>query len=151
MDSSIADLRRNYTLRGLSETDVDANPFKQFQVWFGDAVGFDDAVALAERARELATMRMLGFFRMEVSYILLGELAMLTIAAVPPGCLGGYLLAWKLTEGTSNGMFRLPLFVSKASFGYGILVITLTVLVSGLAVAWRVFRFDLIGILKIRE
>ncbi len=39
MDSSIADLRRDYTLRGLSETDVDSDPFKQFQVWFSDAFG----------------------------------------------------------------------------------------------------------------
>ncbi len=52
MDSSIADLRRNYTLRGLSETDVDANPFKQFQVWFGDALA---AHLLEPNAMILAT------------------------------------------------------------------------------------------------
>ncbi|HYZ64307.1 MAG TPA: FtsX-like permease family protein [Acetobacteraceae bacterium] len=108
-------------------------------------------ISLAERARELATMRMLGFSRLEVAYILLGELALLTALAVPPGCWAGYWLAWNLTEGASNEMFRLPLFVTKASYGYAVLVITSTVLISGCAVAWRTFRFDLIGILKIRE
>ena len=38
MDGSLADLRRDYALRGLSETDVDADPFKQFQTWFSDAL-----------------------------------------------------------------------------------------------------------------
>lgn len=108
-------------------------------------------ISLAERARELATMRMLGFTRAEVSYILLGELALLTAVAVPLGCLGGYALAWKLTEGTAHEMFRLPLFVERASYGYAVLAIASTVLLSGIAVAWRVFRFDLIGILKTRE
>ena len=108
-------------------------------------------ISLAERVGELATMRMLGFTRPEVSYILLGELALLTAVAVPLGCLGGYALAWKLTEGTSNEMFRLPLFVTRASYGYAILVIAGTVLLSGAAVVLRVFRFDLIGILKTRE
>jgi putative ABC transport system permease protein len=108
-------------------------------------------ISLAERVGELATMRMLGFTRPEVSYILLGELALLTTVAVPLGCVGGYMLAWKLTEGTSNVMFRLPLFVTRASYGYAILVIAGTVLLSGAAVVLRVFRFDLIGILKTRE
>lgn len=108
-------------------------------------------ISFAERVGELATMRMLGFTRYEVSYILLGELALLTAVAVPLGCLTGYMLAWKLTEGTSNEMFRLPLFVTRASYGYAVLVITGTVLLSGAAVVMRVFRFDLIGILKTRE
>jgi pyridoxamine 5'-phosphate oxidase len=56
MDGSIADLRRNYTLRGLSETDVDADPFKQFQVWFSDALAAHliepNAMILATATRE---------------------------------------------------------------------------------------------------
>ena len=68
-----------------------------------------------------------------------------------PRSRGGYWLAWKLTEGASNEMFRLPLYVERASYGYAVLAISATVLVSGIAVAWRLFRFDLIGILKLRE
>src|SRR5947209_5655680 len=38
MDMSFAERRREYTQGGLSESEVDADPFKQFQVWFQDAV-----------------------------------------------------------------------------------------------------------------
>jgi putative ABC transport system permease protein len=108
-------------------------------------------ISLAERSRELATMRMLGFTRIEVSYILLGELALLTAAALPLGCALGYALAWKLTEGASNEMFRLPLWVQRDSYGYTIVVVITTVAISSAVVTWRIFRLDLLGILKTRE
>ena len=38
MNSSIADLRKDYTLETLNESDVDPNPFQQFQRWFDQAV-----------------------------------------------------------------------------------------------------------------
>lgn len=38
MDTSVADLRKDYTLQGLSEADVDPNPFNQFQTWFDQAL-----------------------------------------------------------------------------------------------------------------
>jgi len=56
MDRSIADLRRDYTLRGLSETDVDSDPFKQFRVWFSDALAANliepNAMTLATATRD---------------------------------------------------------------------------------------------------
>jgi pyridoxamine 5'-phosphate oxidase len=52
VDSSIADLRQNYTLAGLKETDVDSNPLKQFGVWFQQAL---DADLLEPNAMTLAT------------------------------------------------------------------------------------------------
>lgn len=108
-------------------------------------------ISLAERSRELATMRMIGFSRLEVSYILAGELALLTAAAILMGCAIGYGLAWNLTEGTSNELFRLPLWVEKASFGYAILTVMLTVALSSAVVVWHIFGFDLVSILKTRE
>lgn len=108
-------------------------------------------ISLAERSRELATMRMLGFSRLQVSYILFGELALLTAAAVPFGSAIGYLLGWKLTAGAANEMFRLPLWVEWDSFGYAIVTISITVVLSSLVVVWRVFGLDLISILKTRD
>jgi putative ABC transport system permease protein len=108
-------------------------------------------ISLAERSRELATMRMLGFTRIEVSYILLGELALLTAMAIPLGCGLGYALAWKLTEGTTNEMFRLPLWVLRDSYGYTVAIAVVTVAISSVVVTWRIFRLDLLGILKTRE
>lgn len=52
MDSSIADLRQNYTLAGLSEADLDADPLKQFRVWFQQAL---DADLIEPNAMTLAT------------------------------------------------------------------------------------------------
>jgi putative ABC transport system permease protein len=108
-------------------------------------------ISLAERSRELATMRMLGFSRLQVSYILFGELALLTSAAVPLGCAIGYAIGWKLTAGATNEMFRLPLWIEWNSFGYTILAVIGTVALSSLVVVWRVFGLDLIGILKTRD
>ncbi|WP_407166078.1 ABC transporter permease [Bradyrhizobium sp. ORS 111] len=108
-------------------------------------------ISLAERSRELATMRMLGFSRLQVSYILFGELALLTFAAVPLGAAIGYWLGWKLTAGASNEMFRLPLWVEWNSFGYTIVTVLATVILSSLVVVRRVFGLDLISILKTRD
>lgn len=52
MDSSIADLRTNYTLAGLAEANVDADPIKQFEIWFQQAL---DADLLEPNAMTLAT------------------------------------------------------------------------------------------------
>lgn len=108
-------------------------------------------ISLSERSRELATMRMLGFTRTEASYILIGELALLAALAIPIGCAMGYGLAWQLTEGTDNEMFRLPLHMQKASFGYSILSVIITVMLSSGVVAKRIFNLDLLDILKTRE
>jgi putative ABC transport system permease protein len=94
---------------------------------------------------------MLGFSRLQVSYILFGELALLTSVAVPLGCAIGYAIGWKLTAGATNEMFRLPLWMEWNSFGYTILAVIGTVALSSLVVVWRVFGLDLIGILKTRD
>jgi putative ABC transport system permease protein len=109
------------------------------------------SVSLSERNQELATMRMLGFTRWEVSYVLLGELALLTAAAVPLGLAAGYALAWKMTEGISNEIFRLPLHMERFSFGYAIVSVLAAVVLSAAVVVVKIFRLDLISLLKTRE
>ena len=96
-------------------------------------------------------MRMLGFSRLQVSYILFGELALLTSVAVPLGCALGYALGWKLTAGAANEMFRLPLWMEWNSFAYTILAVIGTVTLSSLVVMWRIFGLDLISLLKTRD
>lgn len=109
------------------------------------------SVSLSERSQELATMQMLGFTRWEVAYILLGELAVLTAVAVPLGLGAGYALAWKMTEGISNEIFRLPLHMQRFSFGYTIASVLTAVALSSMVVAVKMVRLDLIGLLKTRE
>jgi pyridoxamine 5'-phosphate oxidase len=38
MDKTIADLRKDYTLEGLSVSDINPNPFIQFKQWFDQAI-----------------------------------------------------------------------------------------------------------------
>jgi putative ABC transport system permease protein len=108
-------------------------------------------ISLAERARELASMRLLGYSRLDVAYILLGELGCLTLAAIPIGCGLGYGFAYMLTEGTANEMFRLPLHLDRASFGYAALVALATVALSAAVVTRKIFRLDIVSILKTKE
>jgi putative ABC transport system permease protein len=110
-------------------------------------------IALAERARELASLRVLGFRRREVAAILLGELALLTALALPLGLWIGRTLAAVLTQspGFDSEQFRLPLVVTSATYAGAIL----TVGVAAVASSWnawrRLDRMDIVEVLKTRD
>ncbi|SDK12898.1 ABC transporter permease [Microbulbifer yueqingensis] len=108
-------------------------------------------ISLSERARELASLRVLGLTRGEISYILLGELALLTLLALPLGALLGYLLAATLVLSFDTELFRIPLVIAPSTYGYAALVVLLAALGSGLLVRRRIDRLDLIAVLKTRE
>ena len=108
-------------------------------------------ISLSERGRELASLRVLGLTRGEVSYILLGELALLTLLALPLGALLGYLLAWTLVQSFNTELFRIPLIISPSTYGYAALVVLLSAAASGVLVHRRIQRLDLIAVLKTRE
>lgn len=108
-------------------------------------------ISLSERGRELASLRVLGFTRGEVTYILLGELGLLVIAALPAGCLMGYGLAALLSQAMETKLFRVPFIVEHATFGTAMTIALLSAAASALAVAWRISRLDLIAVLKTRE
>ncbi len=108
-------------------------------------------ITLSERGRELASLRVLGFTRYEVSYILLGELALLTLLAVPLGCLLGYGLSWLMTDLFETDLYRIPMIIERSTYGFSIVVITLAALGSGVLVRRRIDRLDLIAVLKTRE
>ncbi|MDA0367281.1 MAG: ABC transporter permease [Proteobacteria bacterium] len=96
-------------------------------------------------------MRVLGFSRAEVSRVLLGESAVLTLVALPVGCAIGYLLSWALTLAISNELFRMPLVVDRSTYGVSILFVVAASAISGLIVRRRIDRLDLIAVLKTRE
>jgi putative ABC transport system permease protein len=108
-------------------------------------------ISLAERSRELATLRVIGFTRREISTILLGELAILTLAAIPLGLGIGYGFAWFLVISIQTDLYRIPLVVSPFTFGYASTVVLLASLVSGLMVRGSIDRLDLISVLKSRD
>lgn len=108
-------------------------------------------ISLSEHAVTLASLRVLGFTRAEVSTILLGEQALLTLAGIPLGLLLGYgLCAW-LEQLLATELYRLPLAISTQTYLYASGVVAAAAVVSGLAVAWRVRHLDLVAVLKTRE
>lgn len=127
-----------------------------FNVFFAGLIAFgvvynSARIALAERARDLATLRVLGLTRWEVGYILLGEMALLTLAAVPLGCLLGYALAWIITLGLDTELYRIPLVIERSTYGWAVVVVATAALLSGLVVRRRLDRLDLVAVLKTRD
>jgi putative ABC transport system permease protein len=108
-------------------------------------------INLAERARDLVSLRVLGYRRGEVSYILLGELALLVIAGLPIGTLFGYLLSKYLSETIGGDLFIIPFGLSAATVAFAILVVLLTAAISALFVRSRLDRLNLVNVLKTRE
>ena len=117
---------------------------------FGVVYNFS-RIALSERGREFASLRVLGFTRYEVSYILLGELTILVVVAIPIGFLLGYNLAAFMSRAMETKLFRVPFLVEPATFGISASVVLAAATISALLVAWRISRLDLIAVLKTRE
>lgn len=105
-------------------------------------------IALAERAHELATLRILGFTRAEVSWILLGELAILTALAIGPGLLIGRTLARVLTSSLGGETVRIPFVIMPSTYAFAVTVVAIAALVSGLVVRRNVDTLDLVEVLK---
>ncbi|TWU65773.1 ABC transporter permease [Crateriforma conspicua] len=108
-------------------------------------------IAVDERARELATLRVIGFTRGEVSTILLGELALITLAAIPLGWAIGYGFCYAMVKGFESESFRIPLTITAASYARSALLVTLASAISGLIVRRRLDHLDLVDVLKSRE
>lgn len=108
-------------------------------------------IALSERSRELASLRVLGLRQNEVSTILLGELALLTLAGIPLGFAIGRFLCWYLTVGMRSDFYRIPLVLEPSTYAFAAVVVAASALVSGLIVQRRLQDLDLVAVLKTRE
>lgn len=108
-------------------------------------------VALSERGRELASLRVLGFTRREVTQLLLGEQALLTAVGIPVGFLLGYGLVWLVSVRLASNLFRLPMILTGSALFYSFLVVSIAAILSSLAVRRRIRRLDLVAVLKTRE
>lgn len=108
-------------------------------------------IALAERAWELASLRVLGFTRAEVSTFLLGELLIEIVLAIPLGMVLGYGLASGLVSLIQNDEFDFPMVIAPATYAYAALAVGVAGLISALIVRRRVDTLDLVAVLKTRE
>ena len=116
------------------------------------AIVYNDArIALAERSRELATLRVIGFTRGEIARILFGELGLVMLAGSPIGCLIGWGVAAAIMPVFGNEMMRMPMAPTLGSFVLAVGMIFAAGLLSALVVRRRLDTLDLIGVLKTQD
>lgn len=150
------DLRRAAVANFRQTSDQIVRFVRQIEIVFAIIIAFGVVyntarIALAERGRELATLRVLGFTRGEVSAILLGEVGALAIPAIPFGTALGYLLSGLVMRAMSGERMHVPLVVEPASYALAIAVFVVAALVSALVVRRGLDRLDLLATLKARE
>jgi len=108
-------------------------------------------IALSERSRELSSLRVLGYTRGEISYILLGELALITLAAIPLGFIIGYWLCAYIAQALASDLFRVPLVIEMKTLALAAAVVLAAASLSGLIVRHKLDHLDLVEVLKTRE
>lgn len=108
-------------------------------------------ISLSERARELASLRVLGFHRAEVFRMLFLELAFLTLIAQLPGWAIGYGLAWLLNTNMAGELMRTPLIVEPLSYVLASSIVISAAVISAFIVRERINRLDLVAVLKTRD
>ncbi|MFO0812435.1 MAG: FtsX-like permease family protein [Gemmatales bacterium] len=137
---------------------MDENLYRMifFNVFFASVIAFgvvynSARISLSERSRELATLRVMGFTRGEISAMFLGELAIITILAIPLGLILGYGLAWLMMLALNTETQRFPLIIHTATYAMAVTITLAATCVSGLLVRRRLDRLDLVAVLKARE
>lgn len=108
-------------------------------------------IALSERSRDLATLRVIGFTQREVAAVMLSELIILTVAAIPPGLWIGSQLAAAIVHTASTETVRMPLILTTHSFAMAIVVVLCSSALSFAVVSRRLSQLDLLGVLKARD
>jgi len=108
-------------------------------------------ISLSERSRELASLRVLGLTRGEISYILLGELTIVVLLAIPIGFLIGWAMTYFIVWSLQTELYRIPMHITKATYALSALVVIVSAVLSGWIVRRKLNKLDLIAVLKTRE
>jgi putative ABC transport system permease protein len=123
-----------------------------FAVTIAVSVVYNNArVALSLRGRELASLRVLGFTRGEISSVLIGELGVQVLVGIPFGLLFGKLLVRGMLSANDPEAFRFPVAISHHTYAIAALVTALAAVASALLVRRKLDKLDLIEVLKTRE
>lgn len=108
-------------------------------------------IALSERAWELASLRVLGMTRAEVSVLLLAELAAELLLALPLGALAGRALAGLMMRLMASDAIDFPVVIEPATYASAVLIVLAAGAASALLVRRQIDRLDLVSVLKVRE
>ncbi len=123
-----------------------------FSIVIAAGVVYNSArIAYIERKRDLASLRVLGFTKIETGYVLLGELGVLTIIALPVGAFLGYLLFSYIAAALSSELYQIPVVYREESIGVAGFVVILAAIVAGALVQRDVGRLEMASALKTRE
>lgn len=108
-------------------------------------------IALSERSRELASLRVIGYTRAEISYVFLGELGLLAFASIPLGFIIGSGICKYIARALESDLFRVPVVIGPSTYSYAAAVVFISACLSGLIVRHRLDHLDLVAVLKTRE
>ena len=108
-------------------------------------------IALSERSRELASLRVLGYTRGEISFILLGELTVITLLGIPLGFFIGRGLGFVMLAGLQTDLYRFPLIINDGTYAFAATVVLVSGIISGLIVRRKLDHLDLVAVLKTKE
>jgi putative ABC transport system permease protein len=108
-------------------------------------------ISLSERSRDLATLRVVGFTRREVAGVMISELLLLTVIAIPFGLFIGKQLATAIVTAVSTETVRLPVVLTSSSYGTAVLIVLIASAISFAVVSRRIHHLDLLGVLKAHE
>lgn len=126
--------------------------YSAFAAVMAGGVAFSAArVTMAEQERDLATLRVLGFTRAEVSYVLIGEILTLALVALPVGAAIGTGLAVWLMKLFQTDMYAFPWVFDPSSYAFAVAFTLACVLAAAFIVRLEVDRLDMVGVLKARD
>jgi putative ABC transport system permease protein len=130
--------------------------FQRIYLLFATVVAFgvvynNARISLAERARELATLRVIGFSRREVGAVLITELVILALIAVPLGLGLGTGFADAIVRQINTETVRVPLVLTAGNYAFAVLVVLVASTLSALVVLRKLNQLNLVGALKAPE
>ena len=108
-------------------------------------------IALSERGRDLATLRVVGLTKREIAGVLLGELTLLVLTALPLGLVFGKALASYVIAAVGNETVRLPQLINSSTYASSVLVVLAATAASFAVVGFMLNKLDLVSVLKARD
>jgi putative ABC transport system permease protein len=145
-------LRENFRKTTAASINLIQSIYLVFAVVVAFGVVYNNArISLAERARELATLRVIGFSEREVGSVLITELAILALIAVPVGLLLGTGFSTAIVRAVNTETVRLPVLITPHNYAFAVLTVTIASGFSALVVLRRLRQLNLVSALKAPE
>ena len=151
-----ASVKKNELAAFRASTGRSIGMLRELFLWLAVIVAFgvvynSARIALSERGRDLATLRVVGLTKREVAGVLLGELTLLVLVALPLGLMFGSVLASYVVAAVSNETVRLPQYISSITYANSVLVVLAAAGASFAIVGFMLNKLDLVSVLKARD